>query len=334
MALNIKGGSFYFGKEVDAEDASFLKYFDWLSTRNNTEKQWPYFVDKDESSTEKKTDSGDSDDEVNKPNEIKKIYVYSSEKYWYGLVISGKTNQFQHTLGDDDGKLVIKAKEISGKPPVELNFFCIRKNSGKGIYSHYVGSYPFRIFISDLWGSYRFFVSMQKDKALLEQQGSKSKIKKSYSVSKKCLAGPLYTPQSFERLLVDLKYIDKLCLTTYEIDSEEDQAVVDALTSKRTIYRFNKEHLIDKTIKNWVTAIRLKTKLVLKDNKVKYHGALYGYNNSSNRVSIDFDKTLENFLEYDYDKIGTIELEKLFDHEILQLMISSLESEEIFSENK
>lgn len=317
MGFKIKGGSFIFSKEVKAKDASFKNYFKWLSSQNDHELFWPYHI-----KYAKKTD------------ETRQLYMFVNDDYWYGVVLSGKNKQFQHVKRKKDGKIIIEAVTIDGEPPVELNFFCIRQDSGKGIYSHYLGSYPFHAFIKDLWGSYREFVLRQKKKALSTRKFPKSQINKLYSLAGRCQYGPLYSPEEFEKLLNKLAHIEEVRFTTYEIDNEEDEPVGELFSSKREIYKFKSEKLVTKKIRDWIISQRQKAKKILKDNRIKYTGTIYGYDSSDQPISIDFDKTMQNFLEYDYDKLGTIEVDNLLNHDIIQKMIIRLKNDPIFNKTK
>jgi hypothetical protein len=318
MAFKIKGGSFTFEKQVEATDASFTEYFDWLSKKNDTGVLWPYNIS-----------FGD-----NTPPITKQLYIFSSNKFWYGVVLSGKTKQFQHILSRENGKVTIKAIEINGQPPVELNFFCIRKDSGKGIYSHYVGSYPFNSFIKDLWGTYRVFVKMMKDKAIVEKILSQDKISSLYSLKGKCLYGPLYSPIEFKKLIDKLQYVEEVRLTTYKIESEEDEPVSGIFNSKREVYKLSNETAIGAKVKNWLYEQRKRALKPLKGNKSKFTGAVSGYDYNDQPITIDFDRTMQNFINYDYDQLGSIEVDQLFKHEIIRLMIGRLKNDNIFEISK
>jgi hypothetical protein len=314
MALKIKGGSFTFEKEVEAQDASFLEYFKWLSQKNDKDILWPYSVS-----------FGDET-----PPLKKQLYIYSSTQYWYGVILSGKTKQFQHILKRVEGRVTIKAIELNGEPPLELNFFCIRKDSGKGIYSHYVGSYPFSNFIKDLWGSYRTFVTLKRENAIALKEQSKAKISFAYSMKGKCLYGPLYSPKEFEKLIDKLQYVEEIRLTTYEVESEEDEPVSGIFKSKREIYNFNNEGAVTVEVKKWLFEQRKRAIKILKGNKTKFTGAISGFDYNDDPITIDFDKTMQNFINYDYDKLGSIEIDELFNHEIIKLMKAKLKNDSIF----
>lgn len=317
MASKIKGGSFTFAQEVESSNASFDKYFAWLTKKNDTGLLWPYHIEFNDI-----------------PSVTKKLYIFSKKKYYYGVILSGKTRLFQHVLSRENGKVTIKAIRIKGEPPVELNFFCIRKDSGKGIYSHYVGSYPFHIFIKDLWGTYRFFVNLMKKKAEVKNKLSTDKINSLYSLQGKCQYGPLFSPEEFKKLIEKLRYIDEVRLTTYEIDSEEDEPVLNIFNSKREVYSLNNEKVIGKKIREWIYGLRDKAVKPLKNNKIKHTGAISGYDDQKNPVTIDFDKTMQNFINYDYDDLGSIEIDQLFQHDIISLMISRLKNEKLFEPTK
>jgi len=317
MSFNIKGGSFTFAKQVEAPDASFDNYFSWLSGLNDKKMIWPYSKEHGENL-----------------NETKELYTYTYEDYWYGLIISGKQKLVQHKRIREDGKIIIKKEEIKGEPPVELNFFCIRRDSGKGVYSHYIGSYQFGQFIKDLWSSYRKFVELKKNAAKLDAKLPDDKITEVYSLKGKNESSRLYNPKTFKELVAKLNYMEEVRFSTYECDDEEDVPVGDILKSKYAKYKFTKDILINEEKRDWLKMIRSKAKKINDQHKIKYNGSIKGFDNLNNPLSIDFDSTMENHIEYEYDKIGDIDLDELFKHDIIQLIIDRLKDVPLFEKTK
>ena len=318
MSINIKGGSFTFAKEVDAQDASFGCYFKWLYELNGNEQlNWPY-----------------SKENGKNENEIKELYVYNNEMFWYGLIISGNKKMVQHKRIRDNGKIIIKEEKIKEEPSVELNFFCIRRDSGKGIFSYYRGSYQFGQFIKDLWGTYRTFVKNKKNAAKLERKLTKNQLNEQYSLYKKNKSSPLYTPETYKELVKRLEYVDEVRFSTYECDDEEDVAVSDILKSKYVKYKFVKDVPILEKTKDWLVKLRYKSKKVNDRHKVKYNGRIKGFDSYNNPLDFNFDSTMADHLDYDYDKIGDIDIENLINHEIIELIIARLEDAPLFEKTK
>lgn len=70
--------------------------------------------------------------------------------------------------------------------------------------------------------------------------------------------------------------------------------------------------------------------MVNKGKKKSYNGRISGIGPDNNPLSIDFEHTLDDFLDYDYEQIDTFDVDDLFKLELIQQMRESLEEHEIF----
>jgi hypothetical protein len=313
MPILIKGFAFYFGDEVSATDASFNHFFSWIQ-EFNPETQWPYLQDS-------RTDFR------------RRLYFAANENHWYGVFISARATEFQHFMRREGARVIVEARSVSGDPPIEMNFFCMRKDSRKGIFSHYRGSYSFRIFIRDLWNCYRSFVVLKKESRLnnMGPADSEERTKREYSIHSKAKSGPLFTPGSFDQLLGRLATIDELRVTAYEVDSPADEPVSGKIRNVHKIYRFQSSEIVDSRLRQWIKSARNSSAKLLTSRRTAYSGSVLGAEENGAPISLSFENTMEDYLGFDYDEIGTFELTNLFGHQLIQSMVTRMSHGILFS---
>ncbi len=313
MPVKIKGSAFFFGLEALAPDASFEHFFDWLKLHPQNE--WPFYKPFDSAIDEYKH----------------KIFLGINDNYWYGLFLTARTNEYQYYVQQDGDNIKIISKSNNGDPPVEVNFFCIRKDSKKGIYSHHSGSYAFSTFIYDLWKCYKSFLAPKVTAALAIPEKKKQKeALKSYSLHGRVQYGPLYLPGSFEHLLSKLKKIRTVVATTYSVNDENDRSVADKIKAIRKEYKFDSSMLIDHTTKSWIKDARHLSEKILQSGKRVYNGSVVGFDDDEREITIDFDKTMDNFLNFDYDELGSFNIQDIFTHAVITQMTSHLSTDVLF----
>lgn len=318
MSVTIKGSSFYFNTGIQENSVSMLNFFRWLKNIDNSDRDWPYYK------YEKN------------PQFTRKLYLNDNDTYIAGLIISSKTNIFNHYVKkDESGKVTIEAKAVDGNPPVEINFFCIRKDSMKGIYSHYMSSYAFNLFLSELWSTYLDFVKQKKAEA--EQSGAIDNINKRFSTKgiKKC--GPLFTPGEFKELIGKLYNISEVRATTYELEGadKDNLSLSNNLKSVHQVFRLDGQS--DTLIKGWIKALRDKTARVLKSGKTVYAGSVVGTTEDNQEITISFTDTMDDYLGFDYDDLGTFDTANLLSHDLVKEMIKQMNEKLVFkpaSENE
>lgn len=305
MAVKIKGSAFYFGQEVEARNGSFEEYFKWLINQDR-DKPWPYHKEFDEK----------------KESYKRELFIDSNQDYWFGLFISAKTRNFQHYVNRIGNIVTIEQRSVNGNPPVEVNFFCIRKDSQKGLYSHHSGSYSFGIFINNLWASYRSFINCQKAIALSSctKDKEKKKIKQQYSIIGKNQTGPLFLPDDFDRLIDRLKCIDKVQATSYSIDSPADRAVRKQIRHVHSEYKFDITQQTNSKTRRWLKDLRFGSEKLLNSGKKIFKGKIYGLDQNDSDLTIDFEKTMKNHLDFDYDNLGSFNIADIFNHDIIKQM--------------
>lgn len=311
MALTVRGSAFYFGEAADSERAALPTFYQWIKNKGAAI-QWPFVV-------------REGDVEIKR-----RIYCNVTATHFYGIFLSARNAEFQHFIRQEAGRVIVEARSTAGNPPVEMNFFAIRRDSSKGLFSHYIGSYRFQQFMSDLWATYQHFVQMKlaEEIAGLDERAAKE-VRKRYSLRGKCMYSPLYTPGTFGDLVEQLGTMSELRMTTYAVDEQADRPVMDALKSVHRVYRFE-ELRVDAGIRGWLRERRLDTLHQLASGRSVYNGSVIGAHNDGSPFNIDFENTLEDFLSCEYDNIGTFELANLADHRIIRDMINALDGNILF----
>jgi hypothetical protein len=304
MPVIIKGSAFYFGDEVNASDASFDQFFTWIQEMKS-DRSWPYHIKFDTSSDIRR-----------------QLYFGSNSDYWFGVFISARTSEFQHFVKRLGDRIVIEARATGGDPPVEMNFFCMRKDSRKGIFSHYRGSYPFSLFLKDFWNCYRSFVEDKKELKLskLTPGDTKKSIETDYSLQFKARYGPLFTPGSFDELIKRLDTIEEVRLTTYSVDAQEDQPVSGRIRNVHMIYRLDASEKVNSVVLKWLKSLRSKSAKALTSGHVVYSGSIVG-TEDNNPLYVGFQNSMDDYLGYNYDDLGTFEISRIIDHPIIQQMV-------------
>lgn len=311
MALTVRGSAFYFGEAVDSERGALPAFYQWIRSMGSAT-QWPFVVRQGEV-------------------EIKRrIYCNLTDTHFYGIFLSARSTEFQHFIRQEAGRVIVEARSTAGNPPVEMNFFAIRLDSNKGLFSHYIGSYRFQQFMRDLWASYQYFVQMKLAEEItgLDERSANS-VKSRYSLRGKCMYSPLYTPGTFGDLLNQLGTMSELRMTTYTVDEAADRPVSNAIKSVHSVYRFN-EVRVDAGIRGWLRERRSDTLHQLASGRTAYNGSVIGLRNDGSPFSIDFEHTLEDFLSCEYDDIGTFELASLVNHRIIRDMVNALNGNVLF----
>ena len=312
MPVNIKGSAFFFGNPVSSDKANFANFFNWIQNIC-PDKQWPY-NDNTAESEMKRT-----------------LFCNQDNNYFLGVFVSARNTVYQHYVKQKNGKTIIEAISTGNNPPININFFCMRKDSNKGIFSHYVGSYPFTVFLKDFWATYRYFVGLKKTDHLnnLSKGETKQQVQKSYSLHRKNKYAPLYTPGEFEDLIEQLETIEEVRATTYTIDDEDDMPVGRDIKSIHKVFRLD-EAMADDTSKSWIKRLREKSAKALKSNRIVYSGSVVGKKPDGGFLNISFENTMEDYLGYDYDELGTFDIDTLSNHELIRVMKEKLTESIVF----
>jgi len=313
MSLTIKGAPFYFGIEAESERVSFENFYQWLTTQES-DAQWPY---------------------VHREGEVQvrhNLYCNMDDTHFFGVFLSARNTEFRHFVRRDGDRVIVEARSTEGSPPVEMNFFCIRKDSNKGIFAHYLGSYRFQKFLHDLWITYKDFVKQQKDCHLnnLEEGDTKARTASLYSLRGRRCISPLYTPGTFSQLIDRLDVIDEVRFTSYEVDAPDDQPVSSKLKSVHKVYRLE-EQAVNSGVKQWLTNLRNNSAKHLQSGRTSHSGSIVGKEASGADLMVSFENTMEDYLEYDYDALGTFEVNNIKSHTLVREMVLQMNNNLLFS---
>lgn len=310
MALAIKGSAFFFGKEVDAPDASFDNYFKWLK-ENGSDSQWP-FVPRDGNVEIKRT-----------------LFCDLDSKHFFGVFLSARNAEYQHFVKKDGNCVTIEARSTEGNPPVEINFFCLRRDSNKGIFSHYQGSYRFQQFLPDLWITYKEFVKQQKE-FFQTHSGTYDQDASQYSLYGRRCQAPLFTPGTFEQLLERIDVVREVRVTSYSVNAPEDEPVSSKLKSVHKVYRLD-EVRADHWIKHWLKSLRQSSAKKIQSGQTTHSGSVIGSDTSGADLAVNFENTMDDYLEYDYDALGTFDVTGLKHHTIVRTMLEQMNDNLLFA---
>ena len=312
MALKIRGSAFYFGSSADAPTASFDNYFAWMKEKG-PDTHWPYVPSSED------------------PEIRRSLYCDLDATHFFGVFLSARNAEFQHYVRREGERVIIEARSTEGDPPVEMNFFCLRRDSNKGIFSHYLGSYRFQQFLHDLWMTYREFVKQQKELHLanLQEGESKTAVARTYSLHERRHDSPLYTPGTFNDLLNRLSIIREVRATSYAVDGRADQPVSRSLKSIHKVYRLEKADA-NNSLKQWIRRLRQNSTRHLQSGRTVHSGSVIGAEDGGADICVSFENTMEDYLEYDYDELGTFEINRIKQHAIVRAILEQMENGLLF----
>jgi hypothetical protein len=318
--MNVTGNAFYFGKEADRADVKFEKFFLWLAERPT--QHWP----------------------PHKPDEAayaykREIFTNVLDDYFCGVIISARRSDYHHYVKRKGASVSIETKGVGPNPPVEINFFCLRRDSSRGIYSHHFGSYSFNSFLKDLWGAYRYFVDAKKKVAFeaLEEAhapgivAARKELAAGYSLSKRAVYSPLCNPEEFEKLVGALSVVTEVRLTSYNVDAPSDTPVKDRIKSVHAVYKLVKDQPPTHALIDWVKSKREDAKKYLKHGKVSQSGSVIGKNANGVTVPVDFELTFDDVLHFPHKEIGRFDVDKLTKNKCVKAMIGVLTTNILFS---
>ena len=304
--MKVQGSAFFFGSEVNASDAKFAPFLNWVMsvTAGST---WP----------------------AHRPHgpefsHRREIFIKELNDSWCGVIISARTTDFHHFVRRQGNVITIEARPTAGNPPVEVNFFCMRKDSFKGIYSHYWGSYALNGFLWDLWKSYRHFVEERCTLALVGID-EPDVVKREYSMRGKSNTSPLFSPKAFAAMVRQLSEVSEVRLTTYNIDGRDDQPVANRLRNVHKVYRLQEDHQrADKQLFRWIDEKRTTAMRYLKNGEPTVSGSVLGKDSSGLDLTVLFGNNLDNHLNFNYDDIGTFNVDAIDTNPCLVEMLAKL----------
>lgn len=308
--MKMQGSAFYFGEESNAADAKFDAFFKWVKDIDKT-LRWPIHLGQGSAA---------------KAYAFKRtFYLQELDDLWIGVILSAKTTEYSHHIVPDGDTVKVVARTVGEDPAVEVNFFCFRKDNHKGLFSHYMGSYPFTLMLKELWGAYLEFVRRQKNTELAKDQNERALTKTAtsrlYSMKDKCNHGPVYNSSDFKTLLEAFDELGEFRVTRWEADSEDDEPVLGDIDSVRKAYRFKEATAPTDKIFDWLNNMREKCTKREIGKKPKFSGSVVGKMPSGTEKIVYFEANIDDHLDFDYDEIGSFDVNKLDENPCLAEMI-------------
>ena len=300
MAKKVKGSGFHFGDAVEGDDVSMASFYDWLVTHNGTT-NWPF----ESKILAKRAKEGSI---------TRHAYFNNTEEFFCGLIVTSSNDKHDHFLENREGTTFVVQREITGAPPVKLNFFAIRKDLNNGLYSHYRESHPFGDFLKDLWWSYRTFVK------------SVSTQDKTYNTSKHQNTGPLYSKDAFDKLLKSFKNIQEVNVLVPEMLQPDDAPEAPDVKGSSIAIRFDSINSTQK-IRTWIKWLRDKSMTK------RPHGSVTGIDDDGEPITVDFHKTLEDHLSWSYESIGDVNTSDIIGHAVTARLIKCLNENALFAKS-
>lgn len=282
------------GEAAKAEDASFNSFFEWFQD-GATDNYWPpQFASTADSRSYRRS-----------------MYLNSNDDLWYGVCLSSKTSEFSHHIHRDGDRVIVKAKPVGDDPPVEINFFCLRRDSWKGIYSHSMGSYPFSLFQSELWRAYKYFVVQKKQEAKLdpEREIDGDTLNDMYTMKGKRDLSALYRPEDFERIAQSLSSFGELRFTTYDIDAPSDRPFQSDIRNVHHNFRFKPGTQPNPNLIGWMKDKISKSVVKLKNGTDKTSGSLLGMDGAGKEITVYFESNLDEYMLFDDEDIASLDID-------------------------
>lgn len=316
--MKVQGSAFFFGNEADAADAKFAPFFGSLLGQPATS-EWP----------------------LHRPfipgyAYRRRLFLNDLPDAWCGVVLSARATEFHHYVQQVGNVVNVVARATGPNAPVEVNFFCLRKDSMKGVYSNYYGSYAFGGFLNDLWASYRHFVQLARDARIQTLPDGTDgqdvdEAKRPYSLHGKAAYSPLFNPHSFEQLVRQLTQVSEVRMTTYSVDAPSDRPVSSRINNVHKVYRIEEgQQSMDSTLLNWILRKKRDATRLLRTGRSSFSGSVLGEKSDGESLTIPFTSTLDDHLSFEYDDIGSFNVTDLASNPCLAAMLAKLRSAVLF----
>ncbi len=302
MARKVRGSALHFGQTLDEHGATKEDFYTWLLSHNGGD-YWPSFEKPEEITDE----------------ETHKLWASGRNGLFGGVIVTARHDQHELYEEKVNGRVVISKKAVKTNLPVQINFFCLRKDTGNGIYTHYKGSLCLNMFLNNLWHAYRVFVRGVRTRANPAESHK-------YSLSGRAHTGPLFNESGFEKLVKGMKQIEEVRFSTVESCLPDDAPVPPPIKGVSHVYRF--KPVSGTSALSWLEWVRN----LSSEGRQRRRGAVSGVANDGKKITVDFTETLDNYLiGTTYDDIGTVDTGDLFGHELMRRMVTQISGNQFFS---
>ncbi|CFQ72452.1 hypothetical protein [Yersinia similis] len=122
-----------------------------------------------------------SDNEIRRLDYVRKILISDDDEFYTGLVLTFKNQKKNCKSTVKNGQFVVKVEDLKGDEKlVNFNFFCLKKETMKGLYLYYHGSCTLNTLFSQLQtNSNEYIRKLESDEIKsLGEKPSKKDIKK------------------------------------------------------------------------------------------------------------------------------------------------------------
>lgn len=317
--MKVQGSAFFFGLEAEAAQAKFPGYFDLLAAGHGRDNEFPIHRPFVEGFAYRR-----------------RMFVNSIDDAWCGVVLSARASEFHHYVRKVGNVVEVVPRPNGPDAPVEINFFAIRKDTHKGIYSNYYGSYAFSLFLADLWHGYRFYVERCRDAHIAGlgnglTKGELVEARMHFALSGRAKYSPLYNPGTFNDLLRELETVAELRMTTYQVDAPEDAPMGRRIHNLHKVYRVHEaQQTADLPMLRWIRSMRDRAIRPLANGRIIRSGSVIGKKPDGEPMTIPFESKMDDFLNFEYDDIGRFDVAKLSANDCIRQMLAKLRGELLF----
>lgn len=313
--MKVQGSAFFFGNEAEAPETKFGHFFHWLHGLQSAG-EWPPHRPFIQGYAYRR-----------------RMFVNDLNDSWCGVLLSARATEFHHYVRQQGDTVTVEARSTGPNPPVEINFFCLRKDSHKGLYSHYYGSYAFGSFQADLWNAYRHYVEQQRAQALATPQEGEDNdaIRQRFSLRGRAQYSALCNPNTFDQLVRELSAVFEVRLTTYSVDESSDRPVSDRIRNVHKVYRIEEGRQgVDRSLLSWISTKRNAAARELANGRTTFAGSVLGQDVNGEERTIPFGSLVDNQLDFDYDNIGSFNVQNLAANPCLEAMLSLVRQRRMF----
>lgn len=246
-----------------------------------------------------------SSNEIKRTDYVRKILISNDKDFYTGLVLTFKNQKRNCKSTVKDGNFVVKVEDLKGDEKlVHFNFFCLKKDTLKGLYLYYHGSCSLNMLFSHLQTSSNEYIRNLQEKEI-KALGDKPDNKKIKIINKKYSErlnfSVILNKSNLEKILADFKEIKSATFRFSNIAFSQAEMIATEAYTKNTDITFN----IDPTERKKTSPIARRVNGVLKgmgNSITKGKVVATDYNN--NEKVIDFFKCPTFFDNYDFDEMA------------------------------
>jgi hypothetical protein len=238
------------------------------------------------------------------------FYFQQTQRNIFGLLIS-PDEKIHHVVSTNaQGRSVIVPQlNADGRPSVQLNFFVMRKDFGTGLYANYRGAFPFGQFLDSLWKAYTRFC----DETLPRENG-----RGRYNVS------PIFSDVAFRNAVSQLTAVREIHMSSALPLLPNDAPVDFDIKGTRHVYRMGGEP--GSSLLSFALWLRERSKV----GRRRKGFVLGTQPDEEGVVKIDFENTMDDYLQAVYEEVGEIDVGNLAQHELISRLATVVNRDALF----